>query len=133
MRRKVERDKPLQETGAGLAERFTDVFYDMLSLALTDIQSGKMRIENIGDVQRLYAMWKEVIDYREMMDDRNSGQGQLPQLTSRDMKILDKSDIEEENTDKLEDMSDEDMQKMVLGLMEASNQDNVDEMNEQNS
>ena len=47
--------------------------------------------------------------------------------------MLDKAGIDTETTEHLEDMSDEEVQKFALGLMEASNQNNVDEMNEKNS
>lgn len=133
MRRKVEQDKPLAETGAGLAKRFTNVFYNMLSVAITDIESGKLKAENLNEVQRLYMMWKEIVDYQEMMNSGGSGEGTLPELTSREVKVLDKAGIDTETTERLEDMSDEEVQKFALGLMEASNQNNVDEMNEKNS
>ena len=105
----------------------------MLSVAITDIESGKLKAENLNEVQRLYMMWKEIVDYQEMMNSGGSGEGTLPELTSREVKVLDKAGIDTETTEHLEDMSDEEVQKFALGLMEASNQNNVDEMNEKNS
>lgn len=128
MKRKVAKGQ-LDEVGDHLAERFTDTFYNLLSKAMTDIDSGRIQVDNFNDLQRLYIIWKEIVDYRDIMDKGGAeGEGQLPELTSNETKALEQAGVED-NTEAIEDMSDEDIQKMALSLMEASNQNNVDEMN----
>ena len=72
-------------------------------------------------------MWKEVVDYQSIIEGQNNAQGVLPAITARGTVALDKAGLTED-TSNLEEMSDEDMTKVIMGMMQASNLDNVDEM-----
>ena len=127
LRRNVEKNKPLGKTTEELAPRFTSAFQSLLTKAITDIESGRLSIDNFTELQRVYMMWKEVVDYQGIIDGQSNAQGVLPAITTRGTVALDKAGLTED-TSNLEDMSDEDMTKVIMGMMQASNLDNVDEM-----
>lgn len=127
LRRNVEKNKPLGKTTEELAPRFTSAFQSLLTKAITDIESGRLSIDNFTELQRVYMMWKEVVDYQSIIDGQNNAKGVLPAITTRGTVALDKAGLTED-TSNLEDMSDEDMTKVIMGMMQAANLDNVDEM-----
>lgn len=127
LRRNVEKNKPLGKTTEELAPRFTSAFQSLLTKAITDIESGRLSIDNFTELQRVYMMWKEVVDYQSIIEGQSSAQGVLPAITTRGSIALDKAGLTED-TSNLEEMSDEDMTKVIMGMMQASNLDNVDEM-----
>lgn len=125
--RNIKKFTPIGDSKEALAERFTDVFQGLLSKAITDMESGKLQVSNMTELQRVYTMWKEVTDYQSILDDRNNATGTLPAISSRGLQAMDKSGVED-NTKHLEEMTDEESMSFIMQMMSAQNKDNVDEM-----
>lgn len=118
--KRVNRFKTLNDDEE-LAERFTDAFSGVLEQALTDINSGRIKIEDVGDIGRMYNMWKDVTNYADKMSS-NGTSGALPELSTRETKALEEST----NNQNLEDVSDQEMQDIILQTMSAKNDDNAE-------
>lgn len=104
-----------------LAEKFTDAFSGVLQQALTDINSGRIKIEDVNDIGKMYNMWKDVTNFTDKMSSAGSS-GALPELSTRASSAIDTKKIE-----LIDDMSDEDMRDMIMGTMAAANDDNAAE------
>lgn len=118
--KRVSRFKTLNDDEE-LAERFTDAFSGVLEQALTDINSGRIKIEDVGDIGRMYNMWKDVTNYVDKMS-ANGTSGALPELSTREVKVLEESTSRQD----LEEVSDQEMQDIILQTMSAKNDDNAE-------
>lgn len=127
LRRSVEKHKPLGNLQEELAPRFTGAFQSLLTKAITDIESGKLRIDNFTELQRVYMMWKEVVEYKDVMEGQANAQGVIPALNTRTARIYEVAGIEED-TAHLEELGEEEMTNVIMGMLQASNQTNVDQM-----
>ena len=127
LRKTVEKRKPMGSTEDELAERFTGAFQSLLTKAITDIESGRLRVDNFTELQRVYMMWKEVTDYQYLLENQGNGEGTLPALNTRAASVIAKAGLDE-STERLEDLDDDGMVNLIAGLMKADNLANVDEM-----
>lgn len=127
LRRTVEKHKPLGNIQEELAPRFTGAFQSLLTKAITDIESGKLRVENFTELQRVYMMWKEVVDYQSIIDGQANTQGIIPALDTRTARVYEQAGIEDD-TAHLEELDEEQMTNVIMNMLQASNQNNVDQM-----
>lgn len=113
------------------SDNIVDQFTEALSIALDKflkrLNSGQLEIDNITDLQRVYIMWKEIIEFNEM---KNGNNGALPEIKSNEIRALEEHGILGEDATKIDltSKSQEDMNRIALDLMNSINNKNAGDM-----
>lgn len=113
-------------------DEFLEAFSQVLLQFLRDFQSGHIKVESVTDLQRIYLFYKELINYKEKMEEDTSAQGAAPEIRANEHRalsssnVIERDDSGEEKVD-LNNLSQDDLGKMLDSMTKAMNTDNMNE------
>ena len=116
-----------QVDSGNVADMFTEALTIALDKFLKKLNSGQLEVDNITDLQRVYIMWKEIVEFNELKAGSGSA---LPEIRSKELMVLEDSGIVDPNngTVDLAEKSPQELEAMAYELMNAINNENAGEM-----
>lgn len=103
----------------------------LIQQAMTKIKNGQMEINDPNDLSRVWAIIEKTTNYNEILENVDkSAEGTLPEVSTKEAKILGVSNNESDDIDSLEDinetgLSGANIDDMISNLAENMNKDNV--------
>ena len=103
----------------------------LIQQAMTKIKNGQMEINDPNDLSRVWAIIEKTTNYNEILENVDkSAEGTLPEVSTKEAKILGVSSSNSEDTDSLDDVDETELSSaniddMISNLAENMNKDNV--------
>lgn len=125
IQREVIKQMPINQNE--VAEQFTSVFTLALSKFMDRLATGRIEITDFVDLQRVYTMWVEITQYKELAGGGEGGA--LPELRTTEVSALVESGVvsEDGETVDLTTKSEDDLEEMARKMMNAVNNGNAGE------
>lgn len=106
----------------------------LIQQAMTKIKNGQMEINDPNDLSRVWAIIEKTTNYNEIIENVDkSAEGTLPEVSTKEAKILGVSRSNSEDIDSLDDVDETELSSaniddMISNLAENMNKDNVTAM-----
>lgn len=103
----------------------------LIQQAMTKIKNGQMEINDPNDLSRVWAIIEKTTNYNEILENVDkSAEGTLPEVSTKEAKILGVPNSESDDIDSLEDINETELSganidDMISNLAENMNKDNV--------
>lgn len=103
----------------------------LIEQAMTKIKNGQMEINDPNDLSRVWAIIEKTTNYTEIIENgEKNSEGVLPEISTKEAKVLGTEATISEDGVSMPDvdeqaLSNSDIDKMVSGLAETMNNDNV--------
>lgn len=118
----------IEDTKKETISNFNNTAQTLTKAFFQKVQNGEIEISDVNEFQRIFAMFLQINE----LENGTDGNGTLPQLSVSQNRALDQH-IEFESDDEgeqyvvessIEDMSEEDLMKVIAQKEEAMNEDN---------
>lgn len=118
----------LEDTKKETISNFNNTAQTLTKAFFQKVQNGEVEITDVNEFQRIFAMFLQINE----LENGTDGNGVLPQLSVSQNRALDQN-LEFESDDEgeqyivessIEDLSEEDLMKMIAQKEEAMNEDN---------
>ncbi|BDA81485.1 hypothetical protein [Staphylococcus phage vB_SsapH-Golestan-100] len=126
--RMQQKKASLEDTKKETISNFNNTAQTLTKAFFQKVQNGEVEITDVNEFQRIFAMFLQINE----LENGTDGNGVLPQLSVSQNRALDQN-IEFESDDEgeqyvvessIEDMTEEDLMKMIAQKEEAMNEDN---------
>lgn len=126
--RMQQKKASLEDTKKETISNFNNTAQTLTKAFFQKVQNGEVEITDVNEFQRIFAMFLQINE----LENGTDGTGMLPQLSVSQNRALDQN-IEFESDDEgeqyvvessIEDMTEEDLMKMIAQKEEAMNEDN---------
>lgn len=126
--RMQQKKASLEDTKKETISNFNNTAQTLTKAFFQKVQNGEVEITDVNEFQRIFAMFLQINE----LENGTDGNGVLPQLSVSQNRALDQN-LEFESDDEgeqyivessIEDLSEEDLMKMIAQKEEAMNEDN---------
>lgn len=126
--RMQQKKASLEDTKKETISNFNNTAQTLTKAFFQKVQNGEVEITDVNEFQRVFAMFLQINE----LENGTDGNGVLPQLSVSQNRALDQN-LEFESDDEgeqyvvessIEDMTEEDLMKMIVQKEEAMNEDN---------
>lgn len=126
--RMQQKKASLEDTKKETISNFNNTAQTLTKAFFQKVQNGEVEITDVNEFQRIFAMFLQINE----LENGTDGNGVLPQLSVSQNRALDQN-LEFESDDEgeqyivessIEDLSEEDLLKMIAQKEEAMNEDN---------
>lgn len=126
--RMQQKKASIEDTKKETISNFNNTAQTLTKAFFQKVQNGEIEISDVNEFQRIFAMFLQINE----LENGTDGNGTLPQLSVSQNRALDQH-IEFESDDEgeqyvvessIEDMSEEDLMKVIAQKEEAMNEDN---------
>lgn len=126
--RMQQKKASLEDTKKETISNFNNSAQTLTKAFFQKVQNGEVEITDVNEFQRIFAMFLQINE----LENGTDGNGVLPQLSVSQNRALDQN-LEFESDDEgeqyivessIEDLSEEDLMKMIAQKEEAMNEDN---------
>lgn len=126
--RMQQKKASLEDTKKETLSNFNNTAQTLTKAFFQKVQNGEVEITDVNEFQRIFAMFLQINE----LENGTDGNGVLPQLSVSQNRALDQN-LEFESDDEgeqylvessIEDLSEEDLMKMIAQKEEAMNEDN---------